>query len=69
MKVVYIVLVIVVVLALIGILYNASRVYHKLYTITYRSTKNPLLRALKSGFRSLVFVFLHLDGSSYPYDG
>jgi hypothetical protein len=63
MEIIKAILIGVVILVLIGILYNTSRFYHKLYTITYRSTKNPLWRSIKSIFRSLVFALMHFDGS------
>lgn len=62
------ILIIVLVLVLIGILYNASRLYHKLYTVTYKATKNPVWRAVKAGFRSLAFALVNLMVSE-PYEG
>ena len=68
MEIIKTLLLIVLVLVLIGILYNASRLYHKLYTVTYKSTKNPVWRAVKAGFRSLAFAFVSLLASE-PYEG
>ena len=68
MEIIKTLLLIVLVLVLIGILYNASRLYHKLYTVTYKSTKNPVWRAVKAGFRSLAFAFVNLMVSE-PYEG
>lgn len=68
MEIVKTILIIVLILVLIGIVYNASRLYHKLYTVTYKATKNPVLRALKAGFRSLAFAFVNLMVSE-PYEG
>lgn len=62
------ILIIVFVIVLLGILYNASRLYHKLYTVTYQSIKNPVWRAVKAGFRSLAFAFVNLMVSE-PYEG
>ena len=69
MEIVKTILIIVLILVLIGILYNASRLYHKLYHVTYKSTKNPALRAIKSGFRSITFAIVNLMGITEPYDG
>ena len=68
MEIIKTLLLIVLVLVLIGILYNASRLYHKLYHVTYKSTKNPVLRAIKAGFRSLAYAFVSLLASQ-PYEG
>lgn len=68
MEIVKTILIIVLILVLIGILYNASRLYHKLYTVTYKSTKNPIWRATKAGFRSLAYAFVSLLASQ-PYEG
>ena len=68
MEIVKTILIIVLILALIGILYTASRLYHKLYHVTYKSTKNPIWRATKAGFRSLAYAFVSLLASQ-PYEG
>ena len=68
MEIIKTLLLIVLVLVLIGILYNASRLYHKLYTVMYKSTKNPIWRAVKAGFRSLAYAFVSLLASQ-PYEG
>jgi len=68
MEIIKTLLLIVLVLVLIGILYNASRLYHKLYTVTYKSTKNSIWRATKAGFRSLAYAFVSLLASQ-PYEG
>jgi HJR/Mrr/RecB family endonuclease len=68
MDIVKTLLIIVLILVLIGIVYNASRLCHKLYTVTYKSTKNPIWRAVKAGFRSLAFALVNLMVSE-PYEG
>lgn len=68
MEIIKTLLLIVLALVLIGILYNASRLYHKFYTVAYKSTKNPVWRAVKAGFRSLAYAFVSLLASQ-PYEG
>ena len=68
MEIIKTLLLIVLVLVLIGIVYNASHLYHKLYHVTYQSTKNPIWRAIKAGFRSLAYAFVSLLASQ-PYEG
>jgi len=68
MEIIKTLLLIVLVLVLVGILYNASRLFHKLYTVTYKSTKNPIWQAVKAGFRSLAYAFVSLLASQ-PYEG
>jgi hypothetical protein len=68
MELIKTILIIVLVLALMGIVYNASRLYHKLYTVTYKTTKNPVLRSVKAGFRSLAYALVNLMVSE-PYEG
>lgn len=68
MELVKTMLIIVFVIVLLGILYNASRLYHKLYTVTYQSIKNPVWRGIIAGFRSFMFAIVNLMVSE-PYEG